>query len=64
MDGTFLFQGDSVTDCGRDKNDSFSLGSGYVKLISEALNKKTPASPPVVLNRGISGNRVKDLAAR
>jgi lysophospholipase L1-like esterase len=55
---TILFQGDSVTDCGRDRSDPDSLGGGYPLYVSQAL-------PGVkVLNRGISGHRAKDLAAR
>ncbi|MER8233028.1 GDSL-type esterase/lipase family protein [Streptomyces sp. NPDC094049] len=54
-----LFVGDSVTDCGRDREDPASLGDGYVRLIAEAL------SPSVaVLNKGINGHRVRDLEAR
>ncbi|MDV9191839.1 SGNH/GDSL hydrolase family protein [Streptomyces sp. SR27] len=54
-----LFVGDSVTDTGRDREDPSSLGAGYVRLVSEAL-------PPsvTVLNRGVNGNRVRDLEAR
>jgi len=55
---TILFQGDSITDCGRDREDPNSLGNGYVKLVSELL----PGCR--VLNRGISGNRSRDLVAR
>jgi len=55
---TILFQGDSVTDCSRDREDFNGLGGGYPLYISQAL----PGAN--VLNRGISGNRAKDLAAR
>ena len=55
---TILFQGDSVTDCSRDRDDPNSLGGGYPFYVSQAM-------PGVkVLNRGISGHRAKDLAAR
>ena len=55
---TILFQGDSVTDCGRDRSDPASLGGGYPLYASRLL-------PGVrVRNRGISGNRAKDLVAR
>jgi len=53
-----LFQGDSVTDCSRDRADPNGLGGGYPLYVSQAM-------PGVrVLNRGISGHRAKDLAAR
>ena len=55
---TILFQGDSVTDCDRDRDDPDSLGEGYPLYASKLL-------PGVrMLNRGISGHRAKDLAAR
>jgi len=53
-----VFFGDSITDCGWDRNAAGSLGDGYVKIIAERM-------PLVrVTNRGISGNRVYDLEAR
>ncbi|MCL2552173.1 MAG: SGNH/GDSL hydrolase family protein [Actinomycetia bacterium] len=57
-----LFQGDSITDAGRDREDGFSLGTGYVSLI--AGNLAAAGSGRQVLNRGISGNRVRDLRVR
>lgn len=57
-----LFQGDSITDAGRDRDDDSSLGNGYVSLIAESLAAANPARR--VLNRGIAGNRVADLRAR
>ena len=58
-----LFQGDSITDCGRSKETSPAhapelLGHGYVSLLAGRL------AGAEVLNRGISGNRVVDLYAR
>jgi lysophospholipase L1-like esterase len=57
-----LFQGDSITDAGRDRDDGSSLGDGYVGLI--AGNLAAAGSGHQVLNRGIGGNRVADLRAR
>lgn len=54
-----LFQGDSITDCGRDRSDSASLGDGYASLVAKAL----PADR-TCLNRGVSGDRVFDLESR
>ena len=59
-----VFQGDSVTDCGRDQLAEFSLGEGYCQLVYEYLKKERPQLNITVLNRGVSGDRVKDLAAR
>ena len=58
-----LFIGDSITDCGR-RDDPDALGNGYVRLIRDYLLAKSPATAPQVINRGISGNKVTDLAAR
>ncbi|SEG95311.1 Lysophospholipase L1 [Actinacidiphila yanglinensis] len=57
-----LFQGDSITDASRDREDDAGLGNGYVSLIAGRL--AADGSGRKVLNRGISGNRVVDLRAR
>jgi lysophospholipase L1-like esterase len=64
-----LFQGDSITDAGRDRsiagpNDVRALGAGYPLLLAAALRNRYPALDPQVFNRGISGNTVTDLTAR
>ena len=61
---TILFQGDSVTDCGRNRNDSYSLGGGYPTLIAAYLWSHLPHLELTILNRGISGDRVYDLVNR
>jgi lysophospholipase L1-like esterase len=60
---TFLFIGDSITDCGR-RECPEGIGSGYPRLIRDYLLAKDPANAPRVINTGISGNKVTDLAAR
>ena len=69
-----LFQGDSITDCGRDKafdpphtdpaQRGTSLGNGYPLLIAAHLAADRPDLNLTVRNLGISGNRIVDLAAR
>lgn len=59
---TVLFIGDSVTDCGRRDDADRNLGHGYVRLINEAF--EAGGTPATIVNRGISGNRVRDLKAR
>ena len=54
-----LFQGDSITDCGR----GTGLGQGYPLLISARLGLDAPGEHEF-LNFGISGNRVVDVYAR
>lgn len=61
---TVLFQGDSVTDCGRDRNDPASLGSGYPALVSQLTHATHPDLNIRFLNRAVSGDRTKDLLAR
>ncbi|MGM1045135.1 MAG: SGNH/GDSL hydrolase family protein [Bacillota bacterium] len=59
-----LFQGDSITDCGRNYSDPGSLGSGYALMVAGKLGLKYPEKRIRFLNRGISGNRVVDLRSR
>ncbi len=59
-----LFYGDSITDCGRERTDPTSLGSGYVRVISEQLFPGSSERKPRITNQGISGNRIYDLEAR
>lgn len=68
-DNVILFQGDSITDWGRDKtknnpNDSSALGGGYPLLISSKLLKDHPDKNLQLFNKGISGNKVFQLADR
>ena len=64
-----LFQGDSITDAGRDRkrqgvNDSRSLGRGYPALVAADLLSEHPTRGYQIHNRGISGNKVPDLQKR
>jgi lysophospholipase L1-like esterase len=63
-DSRILFQGDSITDCGRDRSQPSALGSGYAMMASGFLAALQPALAPECLNRGISGNRTGDLVDR
>jgi acyl-CoA thioesterase I len=58
-----LFQGDSITDAGRNRSDPYDLGNGYVKNIAQQLGKY-PDRGVLVLNRGISGDRIRNLRDR
>lgn len=60
---TFLFQGDSITDVGRDRNNDANLGLGYPLLFAAEYGKKYPEQYNFI-NRGISGNRIVDIYAR
>lgn len=64
-----LFQGDSITDAGREKerqlaNNSGSMGRGYASLITAELLGMHPSKDWQCYNRGISGHKVHQLAAR
>jgi lysophospholipase L1-like esterase len=66
---TILFQGDSITDAGRKRDDSAAnsnaaLGRGYAWLAAAQLLIDRPEARLKILNRGISGNKVYQLAER
>lgn len=66
---TILFQGDSITDAGRDRdemssNNSKALGRGYAFLAASELMYKHPEKDLKLYNKGISGNKVFQLAER
>ena len=58
-----LFQGDSITDCGRARDNDAILGRGYPLLVQSELGFLEPNRHEFI-NRGISGNRIVDLYAR
>ena len=58
-----LFQGDSITDAERKREDNVNMGTGYPLLIKAALGLDNPGKYEFV-NKGISGNRVVDVYAR
>lgn len=64
-----LFQGDSITDAGRNRNrqlpnDASSMGAGYVYLIAAKILKELAGKELIVHNRGISGNKIYQLDER
>lgn len=64
-----LFQGDSITDCYRQRmdakvNDSKSLGIGYVLYTATMLLAHNPSLNLQIYNRGISGDRTDNLLER
>jgi lysophospholipase L1-like esterase len=63
---TVLFQGDSITDGGRSRNDDWNhvMGHGYAYLIASRLWYEYPDQDLMFYNRGVSGNKVKDLDDR
>ncbi|PAD21743.1 SGNH/GDSL hydrolase family protein [Terribacillus saccharophilus] len=60
MSQKWVFIGDSITECGRFE-DPQDIGEGYVKKIQEELAQRENIE---IVNKGVGGNRVIDLAAR
>jgi lysophospholipase L1-like esterase len=65
-DLTVLFQGDSITDGNRTRDNDWNhiMGHGYQYIISSKLWFEHPEQKFHFFNRGISGHKVSDLAAR
>ncbi len=63
-----LFIGDSITDCERAKPEGEglfgALGKGYVSFVNAFLTSTYPELGIRVVNKGISGNTVRDLKER
>lgn len=59
-----LFQGDSITDAGRDRQNPDHLGSGYALMAAAWFQALYPERKVRFLNRGIGGNRARDLLER
>jgi len=58
-----LFQGDSITDAQRTRDNENYLGSGYVNIVSGKLGFDYPGKYKFI-NKGINGNRITDLYLR
>ena len=63
MSKIILFQGDSITDCGRARDNNHNLGNGYAAFVKGSLGVDYPGEY-ICINKGISGNRIVDLYAR
>jgi lysophospholipase L1-like esterase len=68
-DDVILFQGDSITDAGRKKDDlnhntAGAFGNGYAMIAASKLLFEGADKNLKIYNRGISGNKVYQLAER
>ncbi|MDR2138388.1 MAG: SGNH/GDSL hydrolase family protein [Tannerella sp.] len=68
-EGVILFQGDSITDCGRNRENNVcntfeQLGGGYALFTATQLLKTHADKQLKIYNRGISGNKVFQLRDR
>lgn len=67
---TILFQGDSITDAGRSReeanqpNQQKAMGNGYAWLAASQLLVDRPSDQIKIFNRGISGHKIPQLDAR
>ena len=59
-----LFQGDSITDAGRDKRNYHDMGNGYPKFAAQHIREAFPNADIELINLGISGNRTDQLFDR
>ena len=59
-----VFQGDSITDAGRDKRNYHHMGNGYPKYASAQIAEDFPEIRFEFINQGISGNRTSQLFDR
>ena len=60
---SFLFMGDSITDCGR-RGDFSPFGNGYVKITRDLFLSNEPAAKIKIINKGIGGNTIPDIRNR
>jgi len=63
-DDRILFTGDSITDCGRMRENPDHLGFGYAALAAAHLQARLASPELKIFNRGISGDRAAALLAR
>lgn len=64
---TLLFNGDSITDCGRARPVGAApggLGNGYPTLVNGMLTAFCPARKIRVINNAVSGDTIRLMAAR
>jgi len=69
QNNTILFQGDSITDAGRKRenqgaNNPSALGSGYALIAGSELLFKYPEKNLKIYNKGVSGDKVYQLPDR
>lgn len=63
-DSVVLFQGDSITDCDRNRDNADELGKGYAMIASACFSARHPELNVKFLNRGCSGDRAVNLMNR
>lgn len=61
---TVLFQGDSITDWGRNRDDITSLSTGYAGKVATIYNALFPNNHITFINKGVSGDRSAEVLNR
>lgn len=61
---TLVFIGDSITDAERHRRAYAPLGFGYVHFVGHLLQARYPHLDLRLVNRGVSGNTIADMARR
>ena len=61
---TLVFQGDSITDCGRNREDNASYGYGYANLLTSMFLYESPELRLNIVNRGVGGDCVTHMHDR
>ena len=61
---TILFQGDSITEAGRDYTINDNLGTGYAMMVANWFSNEHPEKKVRYLNRGVAGDKIRDLKNR
>lgn len=60
---SIVFIGDSITEAGKFE-DPEQIGTGYVRVIHDYLRTTYPIGKMKIMNKGIGGDRITDLALR
>ncbi|MGY0691451.1 SGNH/GDSL hydrolase family protein [Virgibacillus sp. FSP13] len=63
MTQRIIFIGDSITEWGV-REDTEGIGTGYVRILHDYLKTTYPEEDLDIINKGIGGNRIIDLAER
>ena len=61
---TVIFLGDSVTDCGRDRNEELSFGAGYANMVNSAFRVLHPELLVRFINKGVGGDQSSHILNR
>lgn len=59
-----LFQGDSITDMGRDRHDIHSLGWGYPRYAAPLIVERFPNKEFEFIDKGVGGDQTSNLVER